>query len=154
MTDAPRPQISPGRASAEARLIKATAARDAAHAAWRDSYESIPALRPDSSLWTTDVVAELLQEASDVQDVAALRALANRIAWQSASPRTTDDAKTMLVHLARAAGAMAAAAADITLVQSGIATHNDDTTIDEFGQVIVALVNASSRLEQFARERL
>lgn len=136
------------------RLHRLAAAREAAYTAWLDSHEQGTALRPDSSTWTVDVVAELLKEANDVQDVAAFRALANRIAYRSTSPRAADDAKTMLVHLARATGAVAAATADITLMQTAIDTHNDGRAVNEFGLVIVALVDAASRLEQFARERL
>lgn len=147
VSDDTRRQVAAG-----ARLNKAATARDAAHAAWRDSYE-LPAESGQAATWTVNTIVALVENGDDVQDTVALRVLANRIASGAGSPKVANDAQAALIHVARAAGAMAVAAVDVALVQLNI-TDAEDETVDELATVVRDLVSASARLEQFARERL
>lgn len=132
---------------ADARLHVVAVARDAAHAAWRDSY----GLRDVTvGQWSAPAVTGLLQDEDDVQDTTALRVLANRVAAASARSSRMHDPQTALVNLARSAGAMAAAASDIMLGKISV-TLSDDDTINDLAQVVRGLVAAADTLELLAR---
>lgn len=135
--------------NAELRSARAADVRNAAHAAWRDSYDH----DRTTGEWSAPMIITQLQVVDDVQDTLALRVLANRVAASAGRPARMHEPRSALVNIARTAAAMAVGANDIVLgkIRAADATDETDSTLDELAEVVRDLVAASERLEQLAR---